>query len=111
MESAEAGAEDTAESPVKSFLEPLRLSSAWASTGMCSSDDHALVLNPLTMAASSASAFQCACRGARGEGAGWDELYALGIGGNFTAEYVYNLEVRPTRCTRATSQWNTHSTS
>ena len=46
------------------------------------------------MAASSASAFECACRGVRGEGAGWAELCALGTGGNITAEYVYELEVR-----------------
>ena len=47
------------------------------------------------MAASSASAFECACRGVRGEGAGWAELCALGTGGNITAEYIYELEVRP----------------
>ena len=48
------------------------------------------------MAASSASTFECACRGVRGEGVGWEELCALGVGGNITAEYVYELEVRPT---------------
>ena len=50
----------------------------------------------ILMAVSSASAFECACRGVRGDGAGWDELCRLGLGGNITAEYVYELEVRPT---------------
>jgi hypothetical protein len=50
----------------------------------------------ILMAASSASAFECACRGVRGDGAGWDDMCRLGLGGNITAEYVYELEVRPT---------------
>jgi len=35
----------------------------------------------------------CACRGVRGTGAGWEQLYGMGIQGEITAEYMYDLTV------------------
>jgi hypothetical protein len=37
----------------------------------------------------------CACRGVRGDSPGLKELMQLRVGGEVTAEDVYNFEVRP----------------
>ena len=49
------------------------------------------------MASSSSAALLmlCACRGVRGDSPGLKELMQLRVGGEVTAEDVYNFEVRP----------------
>ena len=49
----------------------------------------------VAMPGAGSSQFESACRGIRGASVGWSELCSLGFGGNITAEYVYELEVRP----------------
>ena len=56
-----------------------------------------IVLVGVQMASSSSTApvFECACRGVRGDNEGVQELANLGLGGNITDRYVYDLEYRP----------------
>ena len=54
-----------------------------------------LLLLVHSMASSSASAFECACRGVRGDDAGLREIMQLRFGGSITVEDVFNVEVQP----------------